>query len=702
MDEPPHRVADAYEGAGESSGYPNASPPLSTAFQRHHQPTHTPTGEDIDPFSRRRPVNSGAGPSSRTIPTRRDIQGELNDENSVWLCIATPYNDIEGSQGRRASRVARDRLIAQIKDDIASGNWDGSVWERDKMRLVWQGRIVRDEESIGSVVGKPRDPSQHHTLHLVGRRRPGLSRRPTPLPIPEPSQEPQTSGPSSPIQRSTPQNRHSRALEDTVHFLLFLARRHLCLFLGRDPINWEDMIPPPVVEETMARSAIISVVRAIAFEQGENVWVECQKAFEEDQEATWKSLGRRGLEEELKLMWKANLGREWLEGPIGETVFVEFDGATRELNLPPMAAMSPQQLCHLLQYLRITALLPCLNHLLEQSSIPPPPVPTPTIRIQVPTESQGEREILRLHIRFHMPSISLSLLSHAAFSAIKISAMLYMMCASMKRTDMRLWIIVGAAVGWWIADVWYELRQEQARRPRPPLAQPQAGVDGAQQAQPNAPADPGAPPNVRAQADAPRNWQAVPGRVRQQRDQTPLSVISQSIPLLHLNTDAEQLHLNGQPYRTPLARPWRIVTQLLLPIALWFITLIPEWEAIRARAIRRRERSMRVLVGEMSAAPSPVQETIPLPEEETEDLSEEAQGSEEHTQAENIDQPTTESRPTIRVYPIGLNAVAKRYYERVMERGEGIDWEEEREAQRAMGIGEEEEREGGGMRMGML
>jgi hypothetical protein len=54
------------------------------------------------------------------------------------------------------------------------------------------------------------------------------------------------------------------------------------------------------------------------------------------------------------------------------------------------------------------------------------------------------------------------------------------------------------------------------------------------------------------------------------------------------------------------------------------------------------------------------------------------------------------------VYPEGLNSVAKRYYERVMARGEGVDWEEEREAQRALGIPEEEEGGGDEMRMRML
>jgi hypothetical protein len=65
-----------------------------------------------------------------------------------------------------------------------------------------------------------------------------------------------------------------------------------------------------------------------------------------------------------------------------------------------------------------------------------------------------------------------------------------------------------------------------------------------------------------------------------------------------------------------------------------------------------------------------------------------AQGDEEEGERENV-------------YPEGLNDVAKRYYERVMARGEGVDWDEEREAQRAMGIPDEDEA-GDDMRLRML
>ena len=224
-------------------------------------------------------------------------------------------------------------------------------------------------------------------------------------------------------------------------------------------------------------------------------------------------------------------------------------------------------------------------------------------------------------------------------------------------------------------------------------------------------------PNLRLQVDAPQNWPAAVPRPRPRPPPGSLTLFTRTIPLIHLDTDARQLHLHEQPARTPLARPMRLLTQLLLPLALWVITLVPEWEVVRARAIRQRERSMRVLVGEMSTAPSPVVETTPLPDidgyaqpreegtDNTGEFDEEASqtGDANHLSGGNDGGLGAElRRNVVRIYPPGLNAVAKRYYERVMDRGEGIDWEEEREAQRAMGIGEEEEGDRGGMRMGVL
>ena len=312
-------------------------PPSPLGFQRPHaQPAQIRVEEDT--FLRRRHArqDSQAGPSH--VESTTHVDG-VRDEDMVSIRIATPYNEVD-SKRRDAQLVPRTRTVGEIKDEIAAAKWDGDDWERDRMRLVWQGRIIADEELVGDVVGvgsrrswfipaylvsQSRDIDQTHTLHLVARRRPS-SQRPMPLPLPQFAPVPHTPQPSASSRPTVkPQDRISRALQDTVHYVLFLARRHLCLFVGHNPLKWEDTIPPPVVEEAMARSAVMSVVRAIASDQGEGVWRECEKAFEEDAEVVWDVLGRSGVEEELKLMWKTTLGKYFTPGTRGEIVIVEFE-----------------------------------------------------------------------------------------------------------------------------------------------------------------------------------------------------------------------------------------------------------------------------------------------------------------------------------------------------------------------------------------
>jgi hypothetical protein len=137
------------------------------------------------------------------------------------------------------------------------------------------------------------------------------------------------------------------------------------------------------------------------------------------------------------------------------------------------------------------------------------------------------------------------------------------------------------------------------------------------------------------------------------------------------------------------------LTQLLLPVALWVITLVPEFEAIRARAIRRRERAMRVLVGELTAnSPETAVGEVGADVDPAERL--------EAGEGEGGGEGAEPSQVPRHVFPQGLGVAAGKYYDRVMQRGEGIDWEEEREAQRALGVGDEDADEGDGMRLRML
>ncbi len=340
-----------------------------------------------------------------------------------------------------------------------------------------------------------------------------------------------------------------------------------------------------------------------------------------------------------------------------------------QLNLPPQHLVTPYQLIHLAIYLRITSLLPLLERILEVSSRP---IPTPTLPLL-------DYVIYRRTFRIRLPRIPTPVLSHILFSALKILAMMWMLTRDMRWNDMSLWIMGGGALGWWFGDALNRFNQERRRNPPPaPAAQPAEHGRGDGNIVANTPAQVATDAPVRAAAASRAN------RPRMPQVSNPLTFL---IPLVHLDHDARQLHLPvssthramgdldafanaNDPTRAARVhrQPPRWKTQLCLPVMLWLVTLFPGWEAIRARAIRRRERAMRVLVGELSAGGEPVEEGQEAP----------------------------------RVLPEGLSPAAKAYFKRVMERGEGIDWEEEREAQRALGVGEEEPDEGrGGLGLGM-
>ena len=322
------------------------------------------------------------------------------------------------------------------------------------------------------------------------------------------------------------------------------------------------------------------------------------------------------------------------------------------LHLPPLSEMSITHLAHLILYLRLTTLIPLFASVVEHESRTTPTFATPPPTRTVP--ALPPRPQVRVLLSIRIPSIPVSVLAHMGYSAIKIAGMLWMLTRGMPWGDVRFWVLAGAAGGWWIADGFNAWNRERPRVVRPrPAAAAEAGV---------AQADGG--PQANGQPPAGVNGRA-PARLA--RPPT-LASTTAFVPLLHLRTDAAQLghpttDTRGSTTSTPTRRqpPW-IQTQLLLPICLWFITLIPEWENIRARAIRRRERAMRVVVGEATAAATAAAAPGEVDEE----------GDREN------------------VYPEGLNAVAKRYYERVMARGEGVDWDEEREAQRALGIPDED------------
>jgi hypothetical protein len=69
--------------------------------------------------------------------------------------VQTPFSDLgeSSANGRRKELVVdRTLTVEGLKDGLAAGQWGDDGWLRTGMRLVWRGRIVRDEEILGEIV----------------------------------------------------------------------------------------------------------------------------------------------------------------------------------------------------------------------------------------------------------------------------------------------------------------------------------------------------------------------------------------------------------------------------------------------------------------------------------------------------------------------------------------------------------------------
>ena len=118
----------AHETRVRDDAIPPSSPGLTT-FHRHG-PGH---GED--------PLSS--------IPSLRRRETGRSEGDLLRIAIATPFTD---NERRKERQVGHGTTVAILKDLISQDEED--KWERNGMRLVWQGRIVRDEEVLGEVIGK--------------------------------------------------------------------------------------------------------------------------------------------------------------------------------------------------------------------------------------------------------------------------------------------------------------------------------------------------------------------------------------------------------------------------------------------------------------------------------------------------------------------------------------------------------------------
>ena len=96
--------------------------------------------------------------------TDTDVTGTSSSSSStVRIQIQTPFSDL-GDSRRKELVVDRSLSAGELKDGLASGRWRDESWLREGMRLVWRGRIVKDEEALGGVVASVSRSSPQHVL----------------------------------------------------------------------------------------------------------------------------------------------------------------------------------------------------------------------------------------------------------------------------------------------------------------------------------------------------------------------------------------------------------------------------------------------------------------------------------------------------------------------------------------------------------
>ena len=119
--------------------------------------------------------------------------------------------------------------------------------------------------------------------------------------------------------------RASVALQDSLHYLYFIARHHLCLLLDSRPLGWDETIPPPVVDQSSARLAVMSVIRGVAQTRmsREEGWEEWERAFDSVDAVLVEE--REALEKSMKGMWASATGRAWSAEVAGNQVTVDLE-----------------------------------------------------------------------------------------------------------------------------------------------------------------------------------------------------------------------------------------------------------------------------------------------------------------------------------------------------------------------------------------
>lgn len=134
--------------------------------EEHAAPSTNPESPFADPQSpglphlhQHQPTTDGRDDPMHTAGIRRRHHVEPNVQaaasgsgpvKTMRIQIQTPLSDL-GDSRRKEVVIDRGISVSELKDGLVSGLYGNEGWTREGMRLVWRGRIVRDEEKLGDI-----------------------------------------------------------------------------------------------------------------------------------------------------------------------------------------------------------------------------------------------------------------------------------------------------------------------------------------------------------------------------------------------------------------------------------------------------------------------------------------------------------------------------------------------------------------------
>lgn len=269
---------------------------------------------------------------------------------------------------------------------------------------------------------------------------------------------------------------------------------------------------------------------------------------------------------------------------------------------------------------------------LQDLLVPTPmyrPTPTATVTITAPTRATAptrwigyRRRRLVVRLRIPVPDFWLvfAIWTQAFWSLIKVGTVLYMFTRGVPRDDPKFFWMGIAAAGWWIWDIVGHVKKHRRARRRARDAEvarvraARAAAAPAAGAQPRRGRAPAAATAPAAQIPRDRRWITLDARLRQYWTNIGLAYDRRVLRLFYftpernvgrramaMDVNDRRIPTNDENLQLPPPPPSAFWRFLVLPVVLFFATLVPSLDSGRRAVLLERERHMRLLVEKLTA-----------------------------------------------------------------------------------------------------